>query len=430
MDMNNDPIIQVDGVSKVYHLYERPRDRLKEALLPGKRRFHRDFYAIKDVSFELPRGEAFGIVGRNGSGKSTLLKMLAGVLTPTTGRIRVTGRVASLLELGAGFNLELSGIDNIYLQGTIMGLSRREMGSRVERIIAFADIGDFIAQPVKHYSSGMFVRLAFACAIHVEPDILIVDEALAVGDLEFQQKSYHAICRLKEQGASILLVSHDLGAIVEFCSRAMLLDHGVNLASGAPIDVVNKFKQLLSTSSVCSASAFATPLLPVGPQETLKSHFKPERSLNEYGGEVATIRDWGVRNSRGQATSIIDNSEDMEVVIELEFHKPCGRPIVGYFLTDAKGREIVGTNTAFEGVRVGERMPGDVLRIRFRQKMAIAPGGYFLNLGCSEDTGGEIVAHHRLYNLTTLTILSNKRFVGFCSLNPQIVVDYPNRITP
>jgi teichoic acid transport system ATP-binding protein len=174
----------------------------------------------------------------------------------------------------------------------------------------------------------------------------------------------------------------------------------------------------------------ATPLLPVEPQETLKSHFKPERSLNEYGGEVATIRDWGVRNSRGQATSIIDNSEDMEVVIELEFHKPCGRPIVGYFLTDAKGREIVGTNTAFEGVRIGERMPGDVLRIRFRQKMAIAPGGYFLNLGCSEDAQGEIVAHHRLYNLTTLTILSNKRFVGFCSLNPQIVVDYPNRITP
>lgn len=427
--MNTEPIIHVDSVSKVYPLYNHPRDRLKEALWPGKRSFHRDFYALRDVSFDLYRGEALGIIGKNGSGKSTLLKMLAGVLTPTSGHIRVAGRVSSLLELGAGFNPELSGTDNIFLQGTLMGLPNAEMLARMETITGFAAIGDFIHQPVKHYSSGMFVRLAFACALNVDPDVMIIDEALAVGDLEFQHKSYQAICRLKERGAAILLVSHDLGAIVEFCTRAMLLDQGVNLASGAPSEVVNKYKQLLSTSSILTEPAAGHPDHS-GSHEPLKSHFTQERCVNEYGGTVATIRDWGVRNSAGQPASIIDNAEEMEFVIELEFHRPCAQPIVGYFLTDSKGREIVGTNTAFEQVPLGACKPGDLVRFRFRQKLAIMPGSYFLNLGCSEEIGGEIVAHHRLYSLTTLTVISRKRFVGFCTLNPQILVDYPSRTTP
>ncbi|NCD23736.1 MAG: ABC transporter ATP-binding protein, partial [Spartobacteria bacterium] len=192
--METNLAIHVAGLSKIYPLYDRPFDRLREALHPFKRKCHRDFHALRDVGFDVRAGETLGIIGRNGSGKSTLLKILAGVLTPTAGRVRVAGRVSSLLELGAGFNPEMTGLENVYLQGTLMGFTRGEMDERRDAILAFADIGEFISQPVKHYSSGMFVRLAFACAIHVEPDVLIVDEALAVGDVEFQQKSYQAIC--------------------------------------------------------------------------------------------------------------------------------------------------------------------------------------------------------------------------------------------
>lgn len=422
--MSADPIIRFENVSKVYHLYERPRDRLKEALLPGRRSFHKDFYALDDVSFQLQRGEAFGIVGRNGSGKSTLLKILAGVLTPTEGRLSVHGRIASLLELGAGFNPELTGMENIYLQGLLMELPHSQMEKRVSKIIEFADIGAYIEQPVKHYSSGMFVRLAFACAINVDPDVLIVDEALSVGDLEFQRKSYHAILALKERGAAVLLVSHDLGVIVEFCTRAMLLDRGTAITEGAPKDVVNRFKQVISTSAGDSTSAEpASGADGDGPRGFLKSHFEVEPCVNEYGGSVAEIQDWGVETLQRKASATIDNTDVVDVVVELKFHSHCSNPLAGYFLTDAKGREIVGTNTEYEGISLGECRPGDVLRISFRQKMAVAPGTYFLNLGCSEDIEGKIVAHHRLYNVTALTIVSSRRFVGFCSLEPIITVE-------
>ena len=419
--METDVLIQVDGLSKVYALYDRPFDRLKEALHPGGRKFHRDFFALQDVAFAVRRGETLGIVGRNGSGKSTLLKILAGVLTPTAGAVRVRGRVSALLELGTGFNPELTGLENVYLQGTLMGYARREMEARVPGIVAFADVGEFIHQPVKHYSSGMFVRLAFACAIHVEPDVLIVDEALAVGDVEFQQKSYQAICRLRDAGTAVLLVSHDLGSIVEFCGAAVLLDHGRIVARGRAGEVVNKFKQLMSTHALEAAPppAVAAPAAAAW-TGALNAHFKREKCTEEYGGGVATILDWGVLDPTGQPTALIDNADEIEIRVVLRFNQDCRRPIAGYFLTDAKGREIVGTNTEFEGFELGPRRAGETVAVRFRQRLAVAPGAYLLNVGCSEYVDGEIVAHHRLYNLTALTIHSRKRFVGFCALETDI----------
>lgn len=422
--MEKNTAIQIEGLSKVYGLYDRPIDRLKEALHPGGRKYHRDFFALQDVAFNVRRGETLGIIGRNGSGKSTLLKILAGVLTPSTGEVRTDGRVSALLELGAGFNPELTGMENIYLQGTLMGFSRLEMDERAVKIISFADIGEFIDQPVKHYSSGMFVRLAFACAVHVEPDILIVDEALSVGDIEFQQKSYQEICRLQKAGISILLVSHDLGSIVEFCTHALLLEHGKTVAYGRPGEVVNKFKQLLSTNMIRPESpAQDSSAEAVHWEGGLQSHFKREKCTEEYGGGVASIQDWGVLDPEGQPSSLIDNGEEVEILIQLRFNQPCQRPIAGYFLTDAKGREIVGTNTQFEGIELGPRARNDTLWIRFKQKLAVTPGVYLLNIGCSEYVGSDIVAHHRLYNLMALTIHSRKRFVGFCALESKITVE-------
>ncbi|NCD23479.1 MAG: ABC transporter ATP-binding protein, partial [Spartobacteria bacterium] len=260
-----------------------------------------------------------------------------------------------------------------------------------------------------------------ACAIHVEPDVLIVDEALAVGDVEFQQKSYQAICRLRDAGTAVLLVSHDLGSIVEFCGAAVLLDHGRIVARGRAGEVVNKFKQLMSTHALEAAPppAVAAPAAAAW-TGALNAHFKREKCTEEYGGGVATILDWGVLDPAGQPTALIDNADEIEIRVVLRFNQDCRRPIAGYFLTDAKGREIVGTNTEFEGFELGPRRAGETVAVRFRQRLAVAPGAYLLNVGCSEYVDGEIVAHHRLYNLTALTIHSRKRFVGFCALETDI----------
>jgi len=237
--MNNDIAIKVENLTKVYHLYDNPKDRLKEALNPFKKSYHHNFYALHDVSFEVKRGETIGIIGKNGAGKSTLLKMITGVLTPTSGNIQVHGKIASLLELGAGFNPEMTGIDNIYLNGTIMGFSKEETDTKVDSIIAFADIGEFIHQPVKTYSSGMFARLAFSVAINSEPDILIVDEILGVGDMNFQLKCHKKMNEMREEGTSMLFVSHDTYSIKTICSKALYLKNGISQKLGNSLDVVN-----------------------------------------------------------------------------------------------------------------------------------------------------------------------------------------------
>ncbi|MCL6589007.1 MAG: ABC transporter ATP-binding protein [Firmicutes bacterium] len=237
--------IKVEKLSKIYKLYNQPTDRLKESLSIRGKKYHRDFYALKDVSFEIKKGETVGIVGKNGSGKSTLLKIISGILTPSDGNLQINGTLAALLELGAGFNPEYTGIENIYLNGAIMGFNKEKIKSKLDDILGFADIGEFVYQPVKTYSSGMLVRLAFAIAINVEPEILIVDEALAVGDEAFQRKCFSRISLIKEKGVTVLFVSHSASTIIELCERALLLDEGELLLSGSPKFIITKYHQLL-----------------------------------------------------------------------------------------------------------------------------------------------------------------------------------------
>ncbi len=243
--MMNDIAISVKNLTKVYHLYDNPKDRLKEALNPFGKKYHHDFYALKDVSFEIKKGETVGIIGRNGAGKSTLLKIITGVLTPTSGEVEINGKIASLLELGAGFNLEMTGLENIYLNGMIMGFTREEMDKKVDRIIDFADIGEFIHQPTKMYSSGMFARLAFAVAINVEPDILIVDEALSVGDIKFQLKCINKFKELQESGISIFFVSHDIFTVRSFCNKAIWLLDGKLKELGNVTEVTAHYNEFM-----------------------------------------------------------------------------------------------------------------------------------------------------------------------------------------
>ena len=226
--------IDVRDVTKIYKLYDKPIDRLKESLNPLHRNYHRDFYALNHISFQVKKGETVGIIGTNGSGKSTILKIITGVLTPTTGTVQVDGVISALLELGAGFNMDYTGIENIYMNGTMMGFSRKEMDEKLQDILDFADIGDFVYQPVKTYSSGMFVRLAFALAINVDPEILIVDEALSVGDVFFQAKCYRRMEEIRKSGTTILMVTHDMGSIIKYCDKVVLLNRGEFVAEGAP----------------------------------------------------------------------------------------------------------------------------------------------------------------------------------------------------
>ena len=247
--MDKNLAISVQGVSKIYKLYDKPIDRLKEAVSLTHKSYHRDFFALSDISFDVKKGETVGIIGTNGSGKSTILKIITGVLSPTTGTAEVSGNISALLELGAGFNSEYTGLENIYMNGTMMGFSRQEMERRMDDILRFADIGDFVNQPVKTYSSGMFVRLAFALAINVDPEILIVDEALSVGDVFFQAKCYRRMEEMMKNGTTILMVSHDMGSIIKYCDKVVLLNRGHFVAQGEAGKMVDLYKKILANQT-------------------------------------------------------------------------------------------------------------------------------------------------------------------------------------
>lgn len=243
--MNREIVIKCEDITKIYPMYKSPKDMFKEALHPLRKKYHEDFYSLNGVSFEISKGECVGVIGKNGAGKSTLLKLITGVSSPTSGKVYTNGVISSLLELGAGFNPSLSGVENIFLNGLLMGLSRAEINSKLETVIEFADIGEHINHPVKNYSSGMYVRLAFSCAINVDPDILIIDEALSVGDAKFQMKCFRRLDEIKQSGATIIFVSHDISSIKSFCSRAILINGGKLIADGLPLDVAVEYNKLL-----------------------------------------------------------------------------------------------------------------------------------------------------------------------------------------
>ena len=306
--MNNNIAIKVQNLTKIYHLYNKPQDRLKEVLNPFKKSYHHDFHAMRDVSFEIKQGETVGILGRNGAGKSTLLKMITGVLTPTSGSIEVNGKIASLLELGAGFNPEMTGLENIYLNGTLMGFTKEEMDRKVDAIITFADIGEFIYQPAKMYSSGMYARLAFAVSISVEPDILIVDEALSVGDIKFQIKCVNKFKELQERGITILFVSHDIFTVRSFCSKAVWLHNGTVKEVGDVAEVSANYNEFMygETEQNTASKTTTTEILPVH-KETVKTF----DAINRWGEHEGIIEYVEIFNNTMQQQDIFGLNEEI-----------------------------------------------------------------------------------------------------------------------
>lgn len=426
--MDKNLAISVQGVSKIYKLYDKPIDRLKEAVSLTHKSYHRDFFALSDISFDVKKGETVGIIGTNGSGKSTILKIITGVLSPTTGTAEVSGNISALLELGAGFNSEYTGLENIYMNGTMMGFSRQEMERRMDDILRFADIGDFVNQPVKTYSSGMFVRLAFALAINVDPEILIVDEALSVGDVFFQAKCYRRMEEMMQNGTTILMVSHDMGSIIKYCDKVVLLNRGHFVAQGEAGKMVDLYKKILAnqTDELAEAlieekkEALGLPVETTVSDKRMKDRMNLNPEVQEYGDGRASFEDFGTLDARGNVTNLLLKGEMFTIRERVRFHAPIENPIFTYTLRDKKGTDITGTNTLFEGTEIKPVKDGDVYTVSFRQKMNLQGGEYLLSMSCTGYENGEHVVYHRLYNVLSLTVISNKNTVGFYDMGSEV----------
>ena len=414
--------ITVEHVEKIYRLYKKPSDRLRDALGLGRKQRYTTLHALKDVSFSIGKGETVGIIGTNGSGKSTILKIITGVVTPTGGTVSVDGRISALLELGAGFNQEYTGVENIYLNGTMMGFTNEEIDQRLPEILAFADIGDFVNQPVKTYSSGMFVRLAFALAINIDPEILIVDEALSVGDVFFQAKCYHKFEEFKKQGKTILFVSHDLGSVARYCDRVILLNKGDLVTEGDPKAVIDLYKQLLVDYDDAPEKTDGQPeegASLAGPPHG--EQFMPiDPGTLEYGEGQAQI--FGVRifDENGLMTGTIDKGTSFTIEMNVRFLMPVTDPIFAFTIKNAQGTDLTGTNTMLEEKHTGEMLPGDRACVTFTQKMDLQGGDYLLSLGCTGYQNGEFRVFHRLYDAVSLNVLSTKNTVGFYDMNSHV----------
>ena len=408
--------IEANKISKVYRLYGKPSDRFREAVNPKKRR-STDHAALKNVDLTIYKGETVGIIGTNGSGKSTLLKIITGVLSQTSGQIRVDGRISALLELGAGFNMEYNGIENIYLNGTMMGFSKKEIDDRLQDILDFADIGEYVYQPCKTYSSGMFVRLAFAVAINIDPEILIVDEALSVGDVFFQAKCYHKFEEFKAQGKTILFVSHDLTSIAKYCDRVVLLNKGVKLREGGPKEIIDAYKQVLVGQYT---EAPADEADGEEKKEALDSSINPE--LLEYGDGRATINDYYITDKNGLKTTAIIKGEPFTIHFTVDFAADITGPIFAFTVKNIKGTEITGTNTMYEKAFLEPVKAGESKTVTFTQDMNLQGGEYLLSFGCTGYEKDDFVVYHRLYDVINLTVISDKDTVGFYDMNSVIEV--------
>jgi len=424
ISMNSDIVIKVEDLTKTYKIYDKPIDRLKEGLNPFKHSYHRDFNALNQVSFELKKGEALAIIGKNGSGKSTLLKIITGVLTPSSGNVTVNGKISALLELGAGFNPEYTGLENIYLNGTIMGLSKEQVDQKIEDILNFADIGDFIKQPVKSYSSGMFARLAFAVAINVDPDILIVDEALSVGDIHFQAKCYRKFEEFKEKGKTILFVSHSLDSVIRYCNTAILLDEGQLIDQGSPKDMVDIYKRILTKSFSSSTASLQPETNMKDSLKVMDSNWKYEMDIHpdflEYGDKKAEIIDFGMFDQLNKLNHSFQSDEITTFRIRVRFNSSISNPIFAFVIKDIKGMEIAGTNTWYNGEFTGDYNQGDEVVVSFSHQLNLQAGTYTLSFGCTGYENEELVVYHRLYDVIFFSVILLRSIVGIADLNTKI----------
>jgi teichoic acid transport system ATP-binding protein len=447
--MTTDAIITVEGISKCYKLYDSNRDRLKEALHPFKKKYHRHFWALRDIDFHVRNGQTVGVIGVNGSGKSTLLQIICGILQPTTGQARVNGRITALLELGSGFNPEFTGRENVYLQGAILGMSRREIDTRYQAIVDFADIGGFIDQPVKTYSSGMMVRLAFSVAINVDPDVLIVDEALSVGDVFFQAKCFDRMKRMRDRGITSLLVSHNLSTIKALCDHVILLDKGRIVSRGDPVAIVDAY-QKCRASSLGSVDLPETPSPlsePVSPPDTeplgesADPHVAPSdspsnvdedpriisngRTIPRYGNGKARLIRFSINGKENCPEISVQSGEELVVHLTHQVSQPIAQPFVAIRIRTKHGVETYGNNTTFGGREIGTVQPGDMIRCVFRQKMHLNNGQFLLTMTIAEWVQNQVVFVDRVVDAVLLNVHDGPYpYAGICNLQGTIEVEH------
>lgn len=406
-------VIEIHNLSKIYKLYDNPIDRLKEAFNPFRKQYHNEYYALEDINCTIGRGEVVGIVGKNGAGKSTLLQIITGVLSASSGACVVRGKISALLELGAGFNPELNGLENIYFQSSLLGYSSAEIDNTIGEILEFADIGNFIRQPVKTYSSGMYVRLAFAVAINVNPDVLIIDEALAVGDFRFRQKCLRKIKKFQEQGKTILFVSHDVGSVLEFCSRAIWLLDGRIYKSGQPVDVCKDYISYMTYGEVASAVGGRSNAVEISVEGSVPQIDEAEwvsvANCVSFGAKGAEIKKVLFRTKGdSQKISVFEGGERVVFSVEILMNKTLDNPIVGFHLCDCKGIKILGMNTYVEGFNVSEFRQGELKIVEFEFDFPfLAIGNYSFSPAIAEGDLFDNIQHHWVYDAYIIKITSN-----------------------
>ncbi len=393
-------MVLVQNVSKLYRLYKHPSDRIRELIPFQSKKLHHDFWALRDISFGVEKGETLSIVGPNGCGKSTLLQIICGILQPTSGRVVTTGRVAALLELGAGFNPEFTGRENVFLNGEIMGLSRGQIACALPSIAEFADIGEFLERPVKEYSSGMYVRLAFATAIHVEPEILVVDEALAVGDAVFANRCVRKFEELRERKITVLFVSHDLGLVKQLSHRAILLVGGRIHAQGEPNQVINQYIGLVLEKQRAETA----------PRGKLAAGFR-------HGDLTSEVLDVQLLGERGEPVQAVSSGEALRVRVRCVFHEAKADPMVGILIRNRIGMDVYGTNTRVEQVGLGEFEAGDELELEFRFECWLAPQQYTVTVATQNADG---TSHDWLDDVLAFEVLDARQLAGVANLRAQI----------
>lgn len=402
-------MIKIQNLTKIYKLYAHPKDRMKEALNPFRKKYHTDFYALKNLTFNVKKGETIGIIGKNGAGKSTLLKILTGVLSPTDGHYEVQGKIASLLELGSGFNPELSGLENVYFNGSLLGYTKKEMEQKLQAILDFADIGEFIHQPVKTYSSGMYVRLAFSVAINIEPEVLIIDEALSVGDVRFQLKCFRKLEAIKKRGTTILLVTHDTGSIINHCDRALWLHEGMTKELGSPESVCKHYMSFMTYGQETENFQNFSNEIP-----------KDEISTNENSDEkipwksVAGCESFGDREAEITQVAfyetgtlknlaILKGGESVCLAIKIKMKNTLERPIVGFYFTDSQGNNILGTNTFLRQKPLGrfEKNTEKIVRFYFPFPK-IQNDDYHLTVAVANGTQENHIQNHWIHEVLSV----------------------------
>ncbi len=460
----SDVAIFAQSLSKCYQIYDKPYDRLKQSLYPRWQKFirmppkqyHREFWALKNVSIEIKKGETVGIIGRNGSGKSTLLQIICGTLTPTAGYVETNGRVAALLELGSGFNPEFTGRENVYLNGAILGLSRDEIDDRFDEIAAFADIGQFIEQPVKTFSSGMIVRLAFAVAINVDPQILVVDEALSVGDELFQRKCFSRIEAIKNSGASILFVTHSAGTVVELCDHAVLLDSGEQLAFGEPKHIVGQYQKLIyapqdkcsdirnqirashdgsqnsgmpRTVKAVSRSLECNRTVENDREEFFDPHLNSQSTL-EYESNGAYIESPEILTVAGEKVNCLKRGKSYRYRYRIRFGMDSYDVRFGMLIKTMNGTELGGIGSSLPGFGIENIKAGEIATVSFDFKCELLAGMYFINAGCSGKIDGEEAFLHRIIDAVTFRVLTTNHtesragYIDFSAREEPFIIEF------